>query len=185
MHKRFSVMGDDVTSLVAKRQRRILFTTTAGIVLLLLSFPANKLQKHYYLNLSPSVPLGLYRVIASVSLNIGDLVIFDPPQGVHPYVYGRRWLPQGWPLIKHVRALPGETYSVEKGSIYINQRYIGPVYDQDNEGNRLPQITGTHTVKTGMFLPLSTHITRSFDGRYFGTVELVSIKGKALPVWTY
>jgi len=93
--------------------------------------------------------------------------------------------PQGWPLIKHVRALPGETYSVEKGSIYINQRYIGPVYDQDNEGNRLPQITGTHTVKTGMFLPLSTHITRSFDGRYFGTVELVSIKGKALPVWTY
>ncbi|OPY75008.1 MAG: Peptidase S26 [Syntrophorhabdus sp. PtaU1.Bin050] len=178
-------MGDDVTSLVAKRQRRILFTTTAGIVLLLLSFPVNKLQKHFYLNLSPSMPFGLYRVTASISLNIGDLVIFDPPEGIHEYVYARRWLPQGWPLIKYVGALPGDTYSVEKGSIYINQRYTGPVYNRDDQGNQLPQITGTHTVEAGMFLPLSTHITRSFDGRYFGTVEMVSIKGKASPVWTY
>ncbi|OPX94261.1 MAG: Peptidase S26 [Syntrophorhabdus sp. PtaB.Bin006] len=178
-------MGDDVTSLVAKRQRRILFTTTAGIMLLLLSFPMSKLQKHYYLNLSPSVPLGLYRLIAPGNLSVSDLVVFDPPQGVHPYIYGRRWLPQGWPLIKYVGALPGEAYSVEKGSIYINQRYIGPVYDRDDQGNRLPQITGTHTVKAGMFLPLSTHIARSFDGRYFGTVEMASIKGKASPVWTY
>ncbi len=164
---------------------KVLFTMTAGAVLLLLSFPVSKLQKYYYLNLSPSVPLGVYRTAPPATLAVGDLVVFDPPQRVHRYIYGRRWLPEGWPLIKYVGALPGETYSVEKGSIYINGRYIGPVYDQDDEGNRLPRITGTHTVEPGRFLPLSTHIPRSFDGRYFGTVEMASIKGKASPVWTY
>jgi len=158
---------------------------TAGVALLLLSFPTSKLQKQYYLNLSPSVPLGLYRMTPSVTLAVGDLVVFDPPQRVRTYIYGRRWLPQGWPLIKYVGALHGETYSVDENSLYINGRYVGPVYSQDDEGHPLPQITGTHTVEPGTFLPLSTHISRSFDGRYFGTVELTSIKGKALPVWTY
>jgi len=153
--------------------------------LLLLSIPVSKLQKHHYLNLSPSVPLGLYRIVPPATLAVGDLVVFDPPQGVHRYIYGRRWLPQGWPLIKYVGALPGDTFSVENVSLYINNKYMGPVYDRDNEGNRLPRITGTHTVEPETFLPLSTHISRSFDGRYFGTIELASIKGKALPVWTY
>ncbi|NLW36878.1 MAG: S26 family signal peptidase [Syntrophorhabdus aromaticivorans] len=174
-----------MTSLVSKRQRSILFTMTAGVVLLLLSFPMSKLQKHYYLNLSPSVPLGLYRMSPPATLGVGDLVVFDPPPRVQAYIYGRRWLPQGWPLIKYVGALPGDTYSVKDVSLYINNRYMGPVYDQDNEGNRPPRITGIRTVEPGTFLPLSTHITHSFDGRYFGTVELASIKGKALPVWTY
>lgn len=174
-----------MTSIVPKQQRTILLTMTAGVTLLLLSFPVSKLHKHYYLNLSPSVPLGLYRIAPSVALAVGDLVVFDPPQRVHTYIYGRRWLPQGWPLIKYVGALHGETYSVEKNSVYINGRYIGPVYSQDDEGNPLPQITGTHTVEPGTFLPLSTYSSRSFDGRYFGTVELASIKGKTLPVWTY
>ena len=158
---------------------------TAWVILLFLSFPISKLQKHYYLNVSSSVPFGIYRITPPSVISIGDLVVFEAPQRVRAYIYGSRLLPPDWPLIKYVGALSGDTYSVEKASIYINRRLIGPVYDRDNEGNRLPHISGTHTVESGTFLPLSAHVTRSFDGRYFGTVEMASIRGKALPVWTY
>jgi len=157
---------------------------TAGVALTLLSFPVGKLPKSYYLNLSPSVPLGVYRIAPPATLAAGDLVVFDPPEGTQPYIYGRRWLPDGWPLIKYVGALAGETFSVEGASFYINNRYIGTVYDRDDEGRTLPKITGTHTVEPGMFLPVSPY-SRSFDGRYFGTVPVNSIKGKASPLWRY
>jgi len=155
-----------------------------GVILLLLSFPVSKLQKHYYLNLSPSVPLGLYRIVSPTNLAVGDLVVFDPPEGAHPYLYGRHWLPQGWPLIKYVGALAGETFSIEGASFCINNKYIGMVHDRDDEGRTLPKTTGTHTVEPGMFLPVSPY-SRSFDGRYFGTVPVNSIKGKASPLWLY
>jgi len=152
--------------------------------LTLLSFPVGKLPKSYYLNLSPSVPLGLYRIAAPTHLAVGDLVVFDPPEEAHSFLYGRHWLPQGWPLIKYVGALAGETFSVESASFHINNKYIGMVYDRDDEGRTLLKITGTHIVEPGMFLPVSPY-SRSFDGRYFGTVPVNSIKGKASPLWLY
>jgi conjugative transfer signal peptidase TraF len=157
---------------------------TAGVVLTLLSFPVGKLPKSYYLNLSPSVPLGVYRLTSLGTLAVGDLVVFDPPEGTQPYIYGRGWLPNGWPLIKYVGALAGETFSIEGASFYINNKYKGTVYDRDDEGRTLPKITGYHTVEPGMFLPVSPY-SRSFDGRYFGTVPVNSIKGKASPLWHY
>ncbi len=171
-------------SLVSKRQRNILLTMTAGVALTLLSAPVSKLPKSYYLNISPSVPLGIYRLTSPVNLTAGDLVIFDPPQEAHPYLYGRRWLPEGWPLIKYIGALQGDTYSLKNDSFFVNSKYIGPVYDQDDEGRILPKIIGAHTVESGMFLPVSPY-SRSFDGRYFGTVPVNSIKGKASPLWLY
>ena len=173
-----------MTGLVSKRQRTVLFTMTVGVALTLLSFPVSKLPKSYYLNLSPSVPLGVYRLTPSVSLAVGDLVVFDPPHRAYPYIYARNWLPRGWPLIKYVGALAGETFSIEGASFSINNKYIGTVYDRDDEGRTLPKITGTHTVEPGMFLPVSPY-SRSFDGRYFGTVPVNSIKGKASPLWLY
>ena len=149
-----------------------------------LSFPVGKLPKSYYLNLSPSVPLGVYRLTSSVPLAVGDLVVFDPPEETHPFIYGRHWLPEGWPLIKYIGALQGDTYSQKDDSFFINNTYIGMVYDRDDEGRTLPKITGTHTVEPGMFLPVSPY-SRSFDGRYFGTVPVNSIKGKASPFWLY
>ena len=169
---------------LASKQRTVLFTMTAGVILTLLSFPVSRLPKSYYLNLSPSMPLGVYRLTSPVTLSVGDLVVFDPPENTHPYIYGRHWLPDGWPLIKYVGALAGETFSVEGASFYINSNYIGTVYDRDDEGRTLPQFTGTHTVEPGTFLPVSLY-TRSFDGRYFGTVPVNSIKGKASPLWLY
>jgi len=157
-----------------------------GIALSGLSFAvSNRSEKSYYLNLSPCVPLGIYTIVPHNEIRTGDLVVFDPPQGARPYIYGRHWLPDGWPLMKYVGAGQGDTYAVLDGIFTINGKYAGPVFERDRNGKALPYRGGRFRVERNTFLPVSTHINNSFDGRYFGCVPLSSIKGRAIPMWTF
>jgi type IV secretory pathway protease TraF len=61
----------------------------------------------------------------------------------------------------------------------INQEYIGPIFKRDSQGKPLPEIRGSFRIKPGCFLPLATAIPNSFDGRYFGSVPMRLIVGKA------
>jgi conjugative transfer signal peptidase TraF len=146
---------------------------------------SGRVERRYYLNLSHSVPVGLYKISSLTNYKTGDLVIFEPPQAGRSLIYKRRWLPNGWSLIKHIGALPGDAYSIQKGSFSINGKYAGPVFERDTEGKALPYRGGRYKVERNTFLPISTHISNSFDGRYFGTVSLTSIKGKAIPIWMF
>jgi conjugative transfer signal peptidase TraF len=170
----------------SSRQRTVFILMAGALLMLLVSQVLSARMSHsYYINLSPSVPLGFYKVIPHGKLLKGDLVIFDPPQGAHTYIYGRRWLPCGWPLIKYVGAGEGDTYAIQDRSLTINDKYMGPVYQRDSDGKVLPNRGGRFIVERDTFLPVSTHIENSFDGRYFGTVPLSATKGKLKPVWTF
>lgn len=171
--------------IISKKSRYILIIIFCFLVLPSQLYPSP--QKLFYLNLSASFPRGIYRIqkFQSSDIKPGAVVIFDPPPVVRPLIYGRGWLPSGWPLIKYVGAVAGNTYTVEGGSFFINGRYVGQVFNRDTEGKPLPVLKGTETVKPGEFLPVSTCIKNSFDGRYFGPVAMTAIRGKADPVWTY
>ena len=162
----------------------ILSISAVGILLLLVSFTISVDKHHYYLNLSESAPLGLYRVIhtSSLFLKHGDMVVFSPPEWAEPLVYGRGWLPKGWPLLKYVGALEGDTYCVLVKDFFINGKYIGKVSTQDSQGLSLYPMRGCHTVEQNSFVPVSSHIPNSFDGRYMGAVSLSYVIGKAYPV---
>ena len=182
----FRCAGDSNRSFHTIRNTRIL-VIMAGALITLLSMQAlsTKTGTCYYINLSHSVPLGLYQVIPPDNLKTGDLVVFEPPQGARSLIYHRHWLPSGWPLMKHIGGLAGDSYSVQQNSFYVNNKYIGPVFARDSEGNTLPCMEGRRTVEQKAFLPISTHIGNSFDGRYFGSVPLASIRGKAIALWTF
>ncbi len=156
----------------------------AGILMILTSVKISSINHPFYINLSDSVPLGLYHVTYSntLSLERGDMVVFPPPQWVKPFVYSRGWLPKGWPLLKYVGALEGDTYCVLDGNFFINEKYIGKVPTQDSQGLPLYPIKGCHTVEHNSFVPVSSHIPNSFDGRYMGAVSMSCIIGKAYPV---
>jgi len=139
----------------------------------------------FYINLSHSVPLGLYRVVSPDRLETGELVVFEPTQGARFLIYERHWLPNNWPLIKYIGAKEEDTYTVRNNTFLINDKYVGPVYERDNNGKALPYIGGRYRVERNAFLPVSTHINNSFDGRYFGTVPLSAIRGKLKPIWTF
>ena len=68
------------------------------------------------------------------------------------------------------------------GKFFINGKYIGKVFVQDRQGLSLCPVRGCHTVEHNSFVPVSSHITNSFDGRYMGAVSLSAIIGKAYPV---
>jgi conjugative transfer signal peptidase TraF len=148
----------------------------AGVVLVVGKSP-------YYLNLSNSEPWGIYRLyLFQGDLKTGELVIMDVPAQARPYVYGRGWLPEGGRLLKNIGAIPGDQVMIKNDRFMINQKYIGPVFDQDSQGNPLPKLRGSFRIKPGYFLPIATMIPNSFDGRYFGPVPLRLIVGKAKPV---
>ena len=161
---------------------------TAAILLLLgtLQCLNSRYEGEFWLNLTDSEPIGLYRVYpADREIRRGDLIVMAVPQEYRQYVYGRGWLPKGWPLFKHVGAIAGDIYCVTGSRLTVNGKPVGPVYAADQEGRPLPRIKGCRQVPEGHFLPVATRIARSFDGRYMGVVKLSAILGIARPLVTW
>lgn len=151
----------------------------------LLSLLGRESRKHFFLNLTESEPRGLYRVIpATLRLAHGELVLFYPPGQFEGYVYGRGWLPHRWPLLKHVGALPGDTFCVEGDLFWVRGKPLGRVFPVDNQGLPLPRLSGCKKVREGHFLPVAKGVANSFDGRYMGDILQSLIMAKATPLWT-
>lgn len=111
----------------------------------------------------------------------GEVVIFDSP------VDGTR-------LIKRVVALGGDLVSVRSGRVQVNGRFLHLPGNSEVEqyGPRLVKLNLDHgggpdletfRVPTGQVLVLGDHRGRSNDGRYFGTVEMSELYGRASGVF--
>ena len=163
----------------------IVFLVILSTCFLGLDIAAKLNPPRYYVNTSPSMPLSLYKLIPfDGHLKAGDIIIFDVPQSARPYIYGRGWLPKGWPLIKKIGAVPGDQIWITEDQIWINGKYIGPIFRTDTAGLPLPRLQGSFMIPEGYCLPISTYIANSFDGRYFGAIPFRLIRGKALPIFT-
>lgn len=139
-----------------------------------------------YLNLSPSEPEGLYRVVPfDGRLKHQDYVLLTPPVNAHPYIYGRGWLPKNRLLLKNVRGLPGDQVQITDRAIYINGHYIGPIKEQDSAGLPMPKLRGRIPIPANHFLPIANRIPNSFDGRYFGPVSNDRIVHVVKPFWIW
>jgi conjugative transfer signal peptidase TraF len=151
--------------------------------LVVIQLATNVTGRRYVLNLSKSEPRGIYFVEPlNGILKRGDLIFMQCPPGFEKYLYGRKWLPEGWPLLKTVRGIPGDQYCISENGISVNGKKIGPVYSVDSQGLPLPASRGCRTVPEKHFLPVSIGLLNSFDGRYFGVVSDSLIIGKARPV---
>ena len=155
------------------------------LALLQLAASSQGSNKRYWLNLSDSVPVGLYRLEkVDGSVRRGELVLVSAPGEFRPYIYGRGWLPEGWMLFKQVGAIPGDTVCVFDSYFTINGKPMGSVYPTDKEGLPLPHLQGCRKVPAGHFFPVATGKENSFDGRYMGPVKVSAIAGDAKPVLT-
>jgi len=160
----------------------IVISLITFVIMYLISIQTNK---QYYINLTPSEPLGIYKkILFDGKLKKGELVIFKVPDAAKVYVYGRGWLKKEMPLLKEVRGIAGDQYTISSDGLLINGDHVGQVSTQDSQGKPLPKLRGRFVIKTGYFLPISTYSKKSFDGRYFGVVSVKSIIGKAIPFWT-
>jgi conjugative transfer signal peptidase TraF len=143
-------------------------------------------DRRYWLNLSRSEPIGLYVVIPlHGNMKRGEIVLMRCPEGFAKYLYGRKWLPEGWPLFKTVSGIPGDRFCITEDILTVNGRALGTVSRMDRKGLPMPSLKGCRTIPENYFLPVATGLKSSFDGRYFGAVPVSIVIGKARPVLTF
>jgi len=144
------------------------------------------------LNLTPSEPLGLWRIEAlRRSAEVGDLVFVCPPATAMFEVarrrgYLRRGLCAGGfaPLIKTVAALPGQHVEITD-HVVIDGRSLAAstVRKTDGEGRAIPFYPGGVVPPGNLFL--HSTFASSYDSRYFGPVPDSGLLGLARPVITF
>jgi len=136
------------------------------------------------LNLTPSVPKGLYfynKNDHSVKSHDEYIVFRHIPKP--PYTKGNKYVPLEWlNYVKHPMGLPGDkiltegnkNYRIENGKkIFLNKVYKGmPVYHK-YDGSVIPE---------GKYFMGSSN-PKGFDSRYFGLVNETQIIGKAYLLW--
>ncbi len=173
-----------------RRRRILLFLAGAAVVMSALAAAA--LAGGYRLNLTPSEPLGLWRIEElHRSVVIGDLVFLCPPTtAVFAEAWRRGYLRRGLcvggfaPLIKTVAALPGQKVEITD-HVLIDGRSVAAssVRARDGEGRALSPDPGGVIPPHHLFLHSS--FASSYDSRYFGPVPDSSLLGLARPVFTF
>jgi len=136
------------------------------------------------LNLSASVPRGLYVVRRVSTLARGMLVLVQPDKPLETLLVARGYLPAGVPLLKPVVALGGDAVCVVEEEVRVNGTVLATtVAAVDSEGRPLPQWQDCKTLTVEEVFLLSTADARSFDSRYFGPVTRPTIVGTATLLW--
>ncbi len=98
----------------------------------------------------------------------GDIVI------VHHPVAG-----QERDLVKRVIGVPGDTFRIRDGVVYVNGRALIEPYVKEPWRGDLPEVT----IPGGMYFVMGDNRNNSLDSRVFGPVREELIVGKAMASW--
>jgi signal peptidase I len=129
----------------------------------------------YRVNVTPSLPLGLYHLAPlHHPLRHGDLVTFTLPASrrLHRVLAN---------FTKPVAGLPGDHVCVQEGRLLIHGTDYGPVLP-DAPAHAL-QEGACVTVGEGHIFTASVY-PRSYDGRYYGMIPIAEVQ-RATPVFTW
>jgi conjugative transfer signal peptidase TraF len=144
------------------------------------------------LNLSGSIPTGLYHVAGDASqAKRGDIVLACLPSPVSGLAHSRGYVPRGGscpnslaPVGKIIMAIPGDTVTVANSGLVVNGTPVShsrPL-KRDGAGRLLPTLsTGRYVVRAGSAWLIGKS-GRSFDSRYFGPVPLASVFARVRPL---
>lgn len=174
---------------MSRRRRIVVVAALACVPLALfgLGYAAD-----FRVNLTPSYPLGLWRIeTLNRDVRAGDRIFICPPlteafRQARERGYVRRGLCPGWlsPLIKTVVALPGQSVEIGRSvaidGLALPQSAIQP---RDGSGRELTPDPGGVVPPDTLFL-YST-FRGSYDSRYFGPIPAEGILGLAKPLLTF
>ncbi|MBR1175354.1 S26 family signal peptidase [Bradyrhizobium sp. KB893862 SZCCT0404] len=135
-------------------------------------------------NATASTPVGLYALHRVRELHALELVAVRLPEPIASVLADGGFLPKGVPLLKRVTALPGQTVCRSGDAITVDTVDVGAAHDRDHLGRPLPRWSGCHILEQGEVFLMNPTVPDSLDGRYFGTLPVTSIVGRAIPLWT-
>lgn len=143
-------------------------------------------------NLTPSYPLGLWRIEPLAhDPGVGDRIFICPPQDpafelARDRGYLGRGLCPGWfsPLIKTVVAVAGQRVVVDGdiavGGVHLPHSSVRPT---DGAGRALAPFAGGIVPNGQLFL--FSGFAGSYDSRYFGPIPAAGVLGLARPLLVF
>jgi len=136
-------------------------------------------QRGYFVTYqgSNSMPKGFYLVRPVHHLTRGNWVVFYPPNKTKAFLLKEQWLPRSGLMMKIVKGIPGDYVCKKNGWLWTSTQKIAPIYREYAPGKLLPNQPFCGRLRANQYLLMSTHIKRSFDGRYFGPVNKKNIIG--------
>ena len=134
-------------------------------------------------NVTPSVPLGLYWSHHRAAVR-GDFVLIAPPPHLRNLAIGRDYLRRDQYLLKRVAAVEGDHVCRHLLSVWINSHIRVWARRNDASGRVLPVWFGCREL-TGDELFVLGDLPASFDSRYFGPVLRSDVTAVATPLWIW
>jgi conjugative transfer signal peptidase TraF len=131
-------------------------------------------------NPSPSVPVGFYWRAAGAP-QLGDFVTVRAVRAAPLYARERGFTDRTDRFIKRLAAVSGQRVCANDNRVSIDRARVVHRLRADTMGHALPTWSGCRTLATDeVFLLGDT--ADSFDGRYWGPVQLKDIDGPWRPV---
>ena len=137
-------------------------------------------RKYFVLNISSSIPIGIYKVDKSTDFKRGDIVTFstkkykdilDYPGSIKNITFS-----------KYIAGISGDYIRIENNKIYVNNKEKGNIFKVDGLNNRLPQLKEKeYIVKEDEVFVLGTN-DKSFDSRYYGCIKKSDVIYKLVPL---
>lgn len=170
------------------RRRAIIVVSIIALPIMVL---AAALGARFRINLTPSYPIGLWRIEPlNRPVAVDDLVFICPPETADFALglergYVRHGLCPGWlsPLIKTVAAAEGQHIKIS-GVVTIDGRALpdSDIRRSDAEGRALSSYFGGAVPAGHLFVHSS--FAGSYDSRYFGPLPASGVLGLARPLLT-
>jgi conjugative transfer signal peptidase TraF len=146
----------------------------------------------FRINLTESIPIGLYRITSAESLKNAYVIFCPDDRKSFRLAKNRGYIDHGLNcggygyLMKKVVAVSGDILSVTPEGVLVNQMLLPFSKPKLKDGiNRtLPQWrTLDYPLKENEVMTLTSQSEWSFDGRYYGLVHTRQIKGMITPIW--
>lgn len=130
------------------------------------------IYNNYCINISPSIPKGIYKLEEVKEVKRGDIVYLEIPDNAKPIIWGRNYLPKHITyLIKYIRGVPQDLVEIKNEKIYINREFKGNIQSFDKEGNKLNSyLPKEYILQKDEYILLGTD-NNSYDSRYFGVIK--------------
>lgn len=137
----------------------------------------------FSINMSSSIPRGLYLLYPKYNIKKGDIINFKIPELIKKISLERNYLSKDIKtLTKYVVATKNDVIERKNNKLFINNLFIGQIYLTDQKNRPLISV-----LKEGEKITLQGNdyfvlgiVENSLDSRYYGIIKEKDIEKKAI-----
>ena len=136
-----------------------------------------------YLNISSSMPEGIYKAVDAHIVKEGDIVVFPIPENISAFAKRVEWLRSRKLLLKRVVGTSGDSVCFYgEGAIVSGRKFFA--MKTDSAGHSLPREKSRCVVLSNGELFVAGDSATSFDSRYFGPILSSEVVSVVVPIFT-